>query len=386
MKKNTKFQLNFIDILLKRLKSPSPLIQVILGPRQVGKTTGILQLIQNFSGPSHYVSADDEITPGETWVLEHWQKAMLKGKKTLLVIDEIPKVQNWSEVIKRLWDKQVREKKTHLKIVLLGSSSLLLQKGLSESLAGRFEMIPVYHWNFTESKKRFGFKLDDYLNFGGYPGSYAFTQQEKRWKTYMQQSIVDPVISKDILMFNQVRSPALFRQAFEIVCSYPAQEISYNKLLGQLQDKGNTDLIKHYLELFSGAFLIKTLFKFSAKATLSKSSSPKILLGCPALSTRQEWIADQNSRYGRLFELAVGMELIRLEGELSYWREANREVDYILQYQKKLFAIEVKSGRKKRTSGLSVFLKKYSRAIPIIIDSENFEKFSQSPQNFLSMF
>jgi len=379
----TSFHLPFVLELEKRLGTSQPLIQVVLGPRQVGKTTGVLQLQDKKKALIHYISADEQLTPSALWLEEQYQKALLAPKIKIFIIDEIQKVPQWSETIKKLWDRQKRSSKKFLKIILLGSSSLTLQKGLTESLAGRFELIRVFQWSYQESKQCFGMDFETYLKFGGYPGSYEFLSNPERWLTYLKSSIVETAIGRDILLFSQVRAPALFRQAFEILCSYPAQEISYNKLLGQLQDKGNTDLIKHYIELYQGAFLIQTLHKFAQKVVLKKTSSPKIFPGCPALTHLTESIKSWEEKRGRLFELVVGNELQRLGGELSYWREEKNEIDYILVWQNNIFAIEVKSGRKKSPKGLELFLKKFSKAKPVFITTENFETFSRDPKAFL---
>jgi predicted AAA+ superfamily ATPase len=270
-----------------------------------------------------------------------------------------------------LWDKQAK-KKDALKLILLGSSSLEIQHGLTESLAGRFQTHFVHHWSFPESRDGYGLNLDDYLIYGGYPGSYRFIHDRAEWLQYMRMSIINPVIGKDILTQHRVKSPALFRQCFDIICSYPAQEISYTKLLGQLQDRGNTDLIKHYLELFEGAFLIKQVPKYSAKALISRTSSPKILPMCPALYAAT-LDADLNAEQrGRSFELTVGAMLARLPGHLYYWRQGNDEVDYIYEYGKDLYALEVKSGRKKSAHGLQKFVKLYPNAQAIIVTPTNF--------------
>ena len=271
----------FVAQLEKRLLAEQPLIQVLIGPRQVGKTTGIRQLLERSPFNTHYANADDLLVTDRSWLLEQWQKARLLGDGSLLVIDEIQKISNWSETLKALWDKNPGS----LRVVLLGSSSLQIQTGLTESLAGRFELTRIYHWTFTELKRAFDYDLDRYLIYGGYPGSVPYENDFERWYAYLKDSIVESVIGKDILLNRKVNNPALFRQAFEILCRYPAQEISYTKLLGQLQDKGNTDLIKYYIELYAGAFLVRPLEKFSAKGWLTRSSSPKILISCPALYT-----------------------------------------------------------------------------------------------------
>lgn len=378
----TTYERPFVALLEKRLFAEQPLIQVLVGPRQVGKTTGMRQLLARYPHNNHYANADDLLMTDRTWLLEQWQKARLLGEGTLLVIDEIQKIPNWSETLKSLWDKNPRT----LRVVVLGSSSLQIQTGLTESLAGRFEMTRIYHWTYTELKNAFGYDLERFLLYGGYPGSVAYEDEYDRWYAYLKDSIVEAVIGKDILQNRNVGNPALFRQAFEILCRYPAQEISFTKLLGQLQDKGNTDLIKYYIELYAGAFLIYPLEKYSAKGWLTRSSSPKILISCPALYTMTEGLGalDDPERRGRVFELAVGAQLLQLPGELYYWREKNAEVDFVYRYQGKVYAIEVKSGRRKSAKGLEAFMKHFADARPVILSPENFPLFSENPKEFLA--
>lgn len=372
----------FVAQLEKRLSGDQPLIQVLVGPRQVGKTTGMRQLLARWPRNSHYANADDLMVTDRTWLLEQWQKALLLGDGTLLVVDEIQKIPNWSESLKALWDKYPGR----LRVVALGSSSLQIQTGLTESLAGRFELTRIYHWTFAELKHAFGYDLEHFLVYGGYPGSVAYEEEYDRWYAYLKDSIVEAVIGKDILLNRKVGNPALFRQAFEILCRYPAQEISYTKLLGQLQDKGNTDLIKYYLELYAGAFLISPLAKYSAKGWLTRSSSPKIIISCPALYTMTQGprVLDDHDRRGRVFELAVGAQLLQLPGELFYWREKNAEVDFVYQYQGQVYAIEVKSGRRKSAIGLETFMKHFPDACPIILTMDDFSAFSEDPKKFLA--
>lgn len=372
----------FVAQLETRLRGEPPLIQVLVGPRQVGKTTGMRQLLARASGNYHYANADDLLVTDRAWLLEQWQKALLLGDGALLVIDEIQKIPNWSDALKALWDAHPRR----LRVVVLGSSSLQIQTGLTESLAGRFELTRIYHWTFAELKDAFGYDLERYLLYGGYPGSVAYEDDYDRWYAYLKDAIVEAVIGKDILLNRKVANPALFRQAFEILCRYPAQEISYTKLLGQLQDKGNTDLIKYYLELYGGAFLIYSLEKYSAKGWLTRTSSPKILTACPALYTMTAGpraLTDPEQR-GRVFELAVGAQLLQLPGELFYWREKNAEVDFVYRYQGRLYALEVKSGRKKSTKGTEAFMQRFPEASPVILTPDNFSFLSEDPGKFLA--
>ena len=375
------FQRPFVAQLEHRLNGMQPLIQVLTGPRQVGKTTGVRQLMAQCNYPQHYASADDVLVSNRSWLLEQWQQALLLGEGALLVVDEIQKVANWPETIKALWDTQPGR----LRVLLLGSSALQIQSGVTESLAERFELLRVHHWTFAELYTAFGYDLPRYLAFGGYPGAVALEHDPDRWYTYMKDAIVEAVIGKDILQNRKVANPALFRQAFEILCAYPAQEISYTKLLGQLQDKGNTDLIKYYIELYSSAFLLHALQKYSPKVWLARSSSPKMLPACPALYSMAAGVdvARNTEQRGRAFELAVGAELMQLPGQVFYWRERNDEVDFVYQYRERLYAIEVKSGRKKSARGLDIFCAQVPKALRVIVTPENFVQFSADPRSFL---
>lgn len=377
----TLFQRPFVAQLAHRLDSMQPLIQVLTGPRQVGKTTGVRQLMAQCSYPQHYANADDVLVSDRSWLLEQWQQALLLGEGALLVVDEIQKVVNWPETIKALWDAQPGR----LRVLLLGSSALQIQSGITESLAGRFELLRVHHWTFAELHAAFGYDLPRYLAFGGYPGAVALEHDPDRWYAYMKDAIVEAVIGKDILQSRKVANPALFRQAFEILCAYPAQEISYTKLLGQLQDKGNTDLVKYYIELYGGAFLLHALQKYSPKTWLARGSSPKMLPACPALYSMVAGVDVMRSteQRGRAFELVVGAELMQLPGQVFYWRERNDEVDFVYQYRERLYAIEVKSGRKKSARGLDAFCAQEPKALRVIVTPENFAQFSAEPRDFL---
>jgi predicted AAA+ superfamily ATPase len=353
---------------------------VIIGPRQIGKTTTTLKMLnEHFKVKFLFYSADQVFNADANWIVEIWQEA--RRLKKILVIDEIQKVANWPEVIKKLWDEDKRNK-NFSGCLLLGSSSLAIQKGLTESLTGRFQLHYAYHWNYAESKLGYDLSFENYLKFGGYPGSYAF-KDEKEWASYVKNSIVLTVIEKDILQYNTVKKPALFKQAFEMIMSYPAQEISYTKLLGQLQDSGNVELIKYYLSLYEGAYLIRLLEKFSGSKLVTKSSSPKILPMAPCfyyLETRDDYSSEE---LGRVFEVIVGNQLCRTGENLYYWREGNDEVDFVLKKGKKIFAVEVKSNRKRSQKGLDKFVAKYPSAKKIIITMDNYFAFEKNPMQFL---
>lgn len=375
--------LPFAKTLEQRLKEDSPLIQVVLGPRQVGKTTAALHLRDNLKQPTYYVSADEVFSSSSSWLIEHWQEAKRIDERAVFFVDEIQKIPDWSEAIKFLWDKEKENKR--LKVVLLGSSALPLQSGLRESLAGRYERLRAYHWSYCESQKTFSLSLEQYLKYGGYPGSYKYISDYSRWYDYLKNSIIENVIGRDILQLQTIKNPSLFRQAFEVLSSYPATEISYNKLLGQLQDKGNTDLVKRYIDIYCGVFLFQAIKKYGSQAFKAKTSSPKMCSLAPAISSIY-YGEDLSDVEGRIFEQAVASDLYRLPGELMYWRERNYEVDFIYSFQNKTYAIEVKSERARNISGLKDFLKKFPKSIPVVINKNNYLSFSKDPGKFLNEF
>lgn len=359
---------SFVKLLLKRLDEPTHFIQILLGPRQVGKTTGVKQLQEQKTGHFFlYFSADQIFSSHAEWLKQCWLKARLNPhKKKVLVIDEIQLVEGWSQLVKSLWDEDKTSKKS-FHVILLGSSSLELHQGLSESLTGRFELTQVMHWGFQESTElKKGLTFDDYLSFGGYPALLAFNDHSRR-KNYLIHSIVEPVISKDILQNVTVKNPALFKQSFEIACSYGGQILSYNKFLGQLQDKGNIDLVKYYLSLFEKAFLIRTIDKFSTSPIQKKGSSPKILPLCTAFMGLMH-----DADLGRRFEVAVGIELMHQGYDLFYWKDGNAEVDYVIRSGKNILGIEVKSGNKQGLHGLQAFSKKFPRAKTYLVTMDHF--------------
>lgn len=373
----------FVQEVLARVQEKSPLMQFVIGPRQVGKTTGIEQLLTKYKKKYHYALVEGEFENSGSWLRLQWQLARDLGEGTLLIIDEVQKIHDWAETLKSLWDNHLKNKE-QIKCIFLGSSSLNLQKGLNESLAGRFEIVYVHHWDFHESLKIApSLTLEYFLEIGGYPKAYAYLKNPKRFKSYIKDSLVRNVIEKDILLNNNIRKPELFKQTIELLANYPAQEISYNKLLGQLQETGNVEIIKFYISIFESAFLVRSLQKYHAKATLTKASSPKILPTCGALVFALSFNPIEK---GRLFEMAVGNELFNIVDQLYYWKDENYEVDFIALFNKKLFAIEVKSGRKKQSKSLNFFIKKFPKAIPIIIDHDQFFKLTTKKEKFFDAF
>ncbi len=374
-----KINREFENVLLSRVNEQKPLIQVLIGPRQVGKTTGLKSLLEKYKGPSQYVSADNVNPLDLNWIDLQWQEASRPDNHCLLIIDEIQKIENWQSKVKQLWDNNP----FNIKLILTGSSSLNLILGLSESMAGRYELTYAYHWDYVETNSLSPMTIDTFMKVGGYPASYQFLNDPPRFQDYLKLSILENVIMKDILAFRQVKSPALFRQTFEIICSFPAQEISYNKLLGQIQDKGNIDLVKSYLELFESALLIKTIYKYSIKKLVKKGSSPKIILMSPCFYNLFYQPGEEDKSTWN-FESSVGAALVKINGtELYYWREGKAEVDFVINYNKTLFAIEVKSGRKKSPKGILEFQKKYPHAKALFITRDNYIDFITNPKSFL---
>lgn len=346
-------------------------IQVVLGPRQAGKTTALQQISERWQGRVQMVSADESSAPSAGWIELNWKLARAKGTGTLLVIDEIQKIPAWSQTVKRLFDEDRSARR--LKVVLLGSASLTLQKGLADSLAGRYEVLYAGHWNLKECREAFNWDLSFYLKFGGYPAAAELITDVKRWKDFINHSIIDPVLLKDLLSIVPVHKPALFRQTFLLSLAYPAMEVSLQKMLRQLQESGNVSTIKNYLELFEAAYLIKTLQKYSGSDVRKRGSSPKIIPLNTGLvnAQRNPLDVDQNPDwFGRVFKCAVGAELCRQFDDVFYWREGNDEVDFVVKAETGIFAIEVKSGRIRRTSGLATFIQRYPECIPLVIDLE----------------
>ncbi len=351
---------------------PRKFIQVIFGPRQVGKTTLVNQMVKKYSFGSLVVSADAIDAYNTYWLEQQWELARIKltqsgGEEFLLVVDEIQKIDNWSEKVKSLWDQDTKNN-LPLKVIVLGSSGLLIQQGLTESLAGRFETTFMSHWSYSEMLAAFGWKEEQYVYFGGYPGAASLISDQQRWKQYVRESLIETSISKDILMLTRVDKPALMKRLFELSCTYSGQILSYNKMLGQLRDAGNTTTLSHYLSLLSTAGLVTGIEKYSTNIIRKKSSSPKFQVYntalISALSNESFEDAMQNPAiWGRLVESAVGAHLLNhsVSGDfaLTYWREGNDEVDFVIE-QKKIIGIEVKSGAFHNTSGMAAFKKKFN--------------------------
>lgn len=354
--KQTVFQRPQAAVLAERLAEPRRFLQVVAGPRQVGKSTLVQQVTDQLGLPVRYVSADEPTLRGTDWISQQWEAARLEatGKAgAVLVLDEVQKIPAWSETVKRLWDEDTRKKRP-LRVVLLGSAPLLIAQGLTESLAGRFETLRLPHWSLSEMREAFGWSLEQYLYFGGYPGAAPLIKDPARWSRYIADSLIETSISRDVLLLTRVDKPALLRRLFELACRYSGQILSYTKMLGQLQDAGNTTTLAHYLDLLAGAGMVCGLPKYAGDAARTRGSSPKLQVLNTALMTVTTGVSLEEAKsdrefHGRLVESAVGAHLANAaaagECELFYWRDRGQEVDFIVRSRNRLVAIEVKSGR-----------------------------------------
>ena len=392
-KAQTDFRRPQAAVLAERLAEPRRFVQVVAGPRQVGKSTLVQQVTAELDVPVRYVSADEPTLRGADWINQQWEAVRLEatGKiGAVLVLDEIQKIPVWSETVKRLWDEDTRKKRP-VKAVLLGSAPLLITQGLTESLAGRFETLRLPHWSFTEMHRAFGWTLEQYLYFGGYPGAAPLVDDPARWLRYIADSLIETSIARDVLLLSRVDKPALLRRLFELACRYSGQILSYTKMLGQLQDAGNTTTLAHYLDLLAGAGMVCGLQKYAGDAARSRGSSPKLQVLNTALMTvtagvsPQEALADREFR-GRLIESAVGAHLANAatagECELYYWRERGEEVDFVVKAHSRLTAIEVKSGRAPQAhSGTAAFAAAFKTKRTLLVggDGISVEEFLSRP-------
>ena len=373
------------SILKDRLAEPRHFIQVISGPRQVGKSTMVKQVLNDTDIPHIFVTADGVSPQNQQWINEVWETARARKNfanlpEFLLVIDEVHKVNNWSEAIKKEWDWDTFHD-INIKVVLLGSSRLLLKDGLTESLAGRFELIRMSHWTYEEMHEAFDLDLNQYIYFGGYPGSAQYIKDEKRWRSYIKDSIIAPAITQDILMTKTIYKPSLMQQLFFLGCTYSGEEMSLNKILGQLQDAGNVTTLANYLNILDETRLLKGMQKYAHDNARKYNSVPKLMVYNTALlsalsNTKYEQVYTAPKTWGRWVESAVGSYLLAKADELDYkvyyWRDRDEEVDFIIDYYGKLTAIEVKSGRRTTNTGLQVFKDSFNPEHALVVGSDAF--------------
>lgn len=369
-----------LQILQSRLEEPRRFIQVLAGSRQIGKTTLILQLQERLSVPVSSVSADTIAPDNTEWIADQWaavRKTMelVHQKEHVLIIDEIQRLTNWSEMVKREWDADTRTQ-CNIKVVLLGSSRLLIQDGLNESLLGRFELIHMPHWSFAEMQEAFGFSLEQFIFYGGYPGAATLVSDERRWRNYMQRTIIRPSIEKDVLMTKRILKPELMRRLFELGAGYSAEIVSFNKLIGQLQDAGNTTTMANYLTVLGEADLLCGLQQYSPDKIRRYRSIPKFQVFNTALQSACQTASFQSvytdrQRWGRWVESAVGAHLLNgaADGEYQvfYWRNGGDEIDFVLVRGEEVLGLEVKSGRRTAGNGLVAFKHQFPHAKTLVI-------------------
>lgn len=381
------------QVITERLKEPRKFIQVVMGARQIGKSTVVKQVLQDLDMPYRLFSADNVPATNNAWISDCWAAARsLKESRgwesVVLVIDEIQKIANWSEAVKKEWDDDTFHGR-NIKVLLLGSSRVLLETGLSESLAGRFEEIRMSHWRYREMQECFGFSLDQYMFYGGYPGAATLIGDEDRFGQYIQSAIIEATINKDILMDTPISKPALLRQTFELGAAYSGELLSLNKMLGSLQDAGNTVTLAGYINLLDESGLLCGLQKFSIDMARRRASIPKLQVYNNALKmvysplTFEQVILNRKA-WGRIFESAIGAYLVNQafvhRFEVFYWRERDDEVDFVLRKKGAVVAIEVKSNAEKRTEGLDKFRKLFHPQTAFIVGDGGI-----SAEDFFSM-
>ena len=387
------YKRNVYDTIIKRLNEQRMFIQVVMGPRQIGKSTVVRQVLDDLKKPYLFFTADTIPSTSPTWINQCWASARLQmrtmqQKELILVIDEIQKLKNWSEYVKKEWDADSLDH-LNLKVVLLGSSRVLLEKGLAESLMGRYEEIRMSHWSYREMQEAFGMSLEQYIYYGGYPGAAPLINDEERWANYVNGAIIDATINKDILMDSPISKPALLRQTFELSVAYSGKILSLTKMLGALQDAGNTVTLAGYLNLLGDSGLVTGLQKFSMDVARKRASIPKYqvfnnaLLSVQSGLTFQEAVSD-SKQWGQIFESAIGAYIVSEafvhRFEVYYWRDGNDEVDFILKKNKKIVALEVKSNGESQTTGMERFCKLFHPTASFIVGENGIK-----PKVFLGM-
>jgi len=359
----------------------SQFLHVIVGPRQVGKSTAAKQVAQELGLPTHSVTADGPEIRTAMWLEEQWHIALTLGSEerpALLVVDEMQKIPGWSETVKLLWDRIKDRPKNPLRVLLLGSSSLLIQDGLTESLAGRFLLHRFPHWSLPEMQELCGWGLTQWLYYGGYPGGAPLVASETTWRSYILDSLIETTLSRDILQLQRITKPALLRALFFTAMKHPAEIISYTKLMGLIPDAGNASTVAHYTQLLASAFLLQPLPLYPSHS--SRASKPKIIVQNNALITATsdrsfDETAHNSHRIGRLAENAVGAHLLNTlhpsEYRVSYFRERVRgrdlEVDFVITRGDTVVALEVTTAESHSRAGIEAFKQQVPSAHAITV-------------------
>jgi predicted AAA+ superfamily ATPase len=385
-------------VLEARLREPRRFIRVLAGPRQVGKTTLARQVAERAGVQVHLASADEPALRNRIWVEQQWEAARTRIERAgshgaVLVLDEVQKLPDWSESVKRQWDRDSADG-VNLKVLLLGSAPLLIQRALTESLAGRFELIQLTHWFYREMQAGFGFDLDRYAYFGGYPGAAPLIADEERWRRYIKDALIETTLSRDVLLLTRVDKPALLRRLFHLACEYSGQILAYQKMVGQLHDAGNTTTLAHYLDLLAGAGMVAGLPKFAGEQVRQRASSPKLQVLNTALMSAQLGRPFAEARgdpeqWGRLVESAVGAHLVNSAIgtgiQISYWRDRGAEVDFVVSRGGDIAALEVKTRRRRDAlPGMDAFDRAFSPKRTVLVggDGVPLEEFFSRPGQY----
>ena len=403
------FQRAQVATLLSRLREEPRRIIALSGPRQSGKTTIVRQALARLGQEDRvrglYFAADEPapdfgglptaptartssiMTPGRLpvvpnepldarWIVRRWEWARAEADSTgraVLVLDEVQRAPQWSTPVKGLWDRDRMEGR-RLHVVVLGSAPLLMQSGLSESLVGRTEPLPVPHWSLAEMAAAFGFGLDEFLFFGGYPGTADLIHDLSSWRRTVADFITRTV-ERDVASMSRVDRPALLRNLFDAAAAYSAQPVTLRTLLGELDSRENAGTIARYLELLESAELIVGLRKHRGEPVIRRSPPKLVVLNtalvtAPAVRTFEGARADR-SYWGRIVESAVGAHLHQTRSpgiHLGYWRDDRREVDFVLRAEGRVLGIEVKSGRPRGGYfGLEAFRARFPRARTLLV-------------------
>lgn len=366
--------------LKKRISEPAPSrIQILTGPRQVGKTTLLLDLARSTKIASRYLALDAPEASIPGWWDRQWELILQVAgeKKVLLLLDEVQFLPDWTRVVKSAVD-QIYRMKIPVHIIATGSSALKVGAGAKETMAGRFERLAICHWAPSDIQKAFRLTPKEavtrYLRFGGFPGGMNLISDLQRWRAYIRDSIMEPAIGRDLIHAEKIRKPSLFRQVFGICTKYPSEIVSLGKIGGALLEEGTLDTISQYLEILQEAYLVAPIRKFSRKEIRRRASPPKLIplsnaflaaSGHENLPTHQS----DPQAWGRWVETACIAFLINSGLTVHYWREEPFEVDVVVENADGEWAIEIKSGAFSGGDlrGLFEFCKKFPSFTPIVI-------------------
>ena len=371
-------------LLDRRLAEPAPgRIQLLAGPRQVGKTTLLLDVAERHGRAAIYAAADgpEAALPG------FWERLWVRAEeivssqgRALVLLDEAHLLHDWAGHLKGEWDR-LRRKKLPVHVVATGSSALKLAHGSRESLAGRFERITLTHWSASSLAEVFRVPPDEacelLVKIGSYPGAFEYRQDVARWSAYVRDAVLEPAVGRDILALAAVRKPALLRQVFGVAASAPTQIMSLQKIQGQLQDPGALETIAHYLALLEEAFLVAALTKHATRPARQRSAPPKLVLLNNALLAVMDprGIADRTTdpeRWGVWVENACLAFAWNAGQRVSYWREDPLEVDGVLEGSWGSWAIEVKTRKISMAdlNGLGEFVRRHPKFRPLVLCNE----------------